>query len=318
MELASLTGIGKNRSEALHAAGIFSLRDLLYAVPQKYRDCSAVTPAAQAAAGQRQCFSLVREGEAKLSRFKGKMTLVTCSFSDESGKLTACWFNQPWMKENLNRGTRFLLCGPVESRGGRLQLMNPSLEKENRIVPLYRPIEGLPQRVHEQIAREALESLDEVCPETLPLSLVKRYELLPLREALRRLHAPRTMDEVQPAQRRLAFEQMLMYQAGIRMMRRLRRGGLLMEAPFERQDAFWASLPFSPTSAQRRTLAEIARDMELKGSEPYAMARMVQGDVGSGKTAVAMGAMLLAAQSGYQSALMAPTEILARQHVETM
>ena len=108
MELASLTGIGKNRLEALHAAGIFSLRDLLYAVPQKYRDCSAVTPAAQAAAGQRQCFSLVREGEAKLSRFKGKMTLVTCSFSDESGKLTACWFNQPWMKENLNRGTRFL------------------------------------------------------------------------------------------------------------------------------------------------------------------------------------------------------------------
>ena len=96
------------------------------------------------------------------------------------------------MKENLNRGTRFLLCGPVESRGGRLQLMNPSLEKENRIVPLYRPIEGLPQRVHEQIAREALESLDEVCPETLPLSLVKRYELLPLREALRRLHAPWT------------------------------------------------------------------------------------------------------------------------------
>lgn len=294
------------------------MRDLLYAVPQKYRDCSAVTPAAQAAAGQRQCFSLVREGEAKLSRFKGKMTLVTCSFSDESGKLTACWFNQPWMKENLNRGTRFLLCGPVESRGGRLQLMNPSLEKENRIVPLYRPIEGLPQRVHEQIAREALESLDEVCPETLPLSLVKRYELLPLGEALRRLHAPRTMDEVQPAQRRLAFEQMLMYQAGIRMMRRLRRGGLPMEAPAERQEAFWASLPFSPTSAQRRTLAEIARDMELKGSEPYAMARMVQGDVGSGKTAVAMGAMLLAAQSGYQSALMAPTEILARQHYENL
>ncbi len=318
MELASLTGIGKNRLEALHAAGIFSLRDLLYAVPQKYRDCSAVTPAAQAAAGQRQCFSLVREGEAKLARFKGKMTLVTCSFSDESGRLTACWFNQPWMKDNLNRGTRFLLCGPVESRGGRLQLMNPSLEKENRIVPLYRPIEGLPQRVHEQIAREALESLDEVCPETLPLSLVKRYELLPLGETLRRLHAPQTMDEIPPARRRLAFEQMLIYQAGIRMMRRLRRGGLPMEAPARRQDAFWDSLPFSPTNAQRRTLSEIARDMELKGPAPYAMARMVQGDVGSGKTAVAMGAMLLAAQSGYQSALMAPTEILARQHWETM
>ena len=311
MELASLTGIGKNRLEALHAAGIVSLRDLLYTVPQKYRDCSAITPAARAEAGQRQCFSLVREGEAKLARFKGKMTLVTCAFSDESGKLSACWFNQPWMKENLNRGTRFLLCGPVENRGGRLQLMNPSLEKDTRIVPLYRPIEGLPQRVHEQIVREALEMLDEVCPETLPLSLVKRYELLPLGEALRRLHAPQTMDEIPPAQRRLAFEQMLMYQAGIRMMRRLRRGGLPMEIPAGRQEAFWASLPFLPTGAQRRTLAEIARDMGMKGPAPYAMARMVQGDVGSGKTAVAMGAMLLAAQSGYQSALMAPTEILA-------
>lgn len=82
MELASLTGIGKNRLEALHAAGIVSLRDLLYTVPQKYRDCSAITPAARAEAGQRQCFSLVREGEAKLARFKGKMTLVTCAFSD--------------------------------------------------------------------------------------------------------------------------------------------------------------------------------------------------------------------------------------------
>ena len=109
MELASLTGIGKNRLEALHAAGIVSLRDLLYTVPQKYRDCSAITPAARAEAGQRQCFSLVREGEAKLARFKGKMTLVTCAFSDESGKLSACWFNQPWMKDHLNRGTRFLL-----------------------------------------------------------------------------------------------------------------------------------------------------------------------------------------------------------------
>ena len=274
---------------------------------------SAVTPAAQAAAGQRQCFSLVREGEAKLSRFKGKMTLVTCSFSDESGKLTACWFNQPWMKENLNRGTRFLLCGPVESRGGRLQLMNPSLEKENRIVPLYRPIEGLPQRVHEQIAREALESLDEVCPETLPLSLVKRYVLLPLGEALRRLHAPRTMDEVQPAQRRLAFEQMLMYQAALGLLRGHKEDGTALPIPPDAPEKFWQTLPFPPTGAQKRVLEEIAADLRCD----RAMSRLVQGDVGCGKTALAFGAIAMTCACGYQAAMMAPTEILARQHYES-
>ena len=314
MELSALHGIGKKRLESLHAAGIFSLRDLLFAVPQKYRDASVAVKVAEARAGERQCFFLIRQGEAKLARFKGKLTRVTCTFSDDSGTLVGCWFNQPWMKENLNRGTRFLLHGLVEQRGGKLQLMNASVEKETRIVPIYRPIEGLSQRVHETIVREALEDVDNLCGETLPESLLREHNLWGLSRAIRCLHAPENMEDVAQARRRFAFEQMLIYQVSVRMVRQLRRAGTPLVCSSQKQDDFWDSLPFRPTNAQRRTLAEIASDME----KDRAMARMVQGDVGSGKTAVAMGAMLLCAQNGYQSALMAPTEILARQHYESM
>ncbi|MBE5780139.1 MAG: ATP-dependent DNA helicase RecG [Clostridiales bacterium] len=314
MELSALHGIGKKRLDSLHAAGIISLRDLLFAVPQKYRDASAAVKVAEARAGERQCFSLLRLGEAKLARFKGKLTRVTCTFVDDSGMIAGCWFNQPWMKENLNRGTRFLLYGLVENRGGKMQLMNASLEKENRIVPIYRPIEGVSQRVHETIVREALEKVEELCPETLPESLLQEYGLWGLSRAIRCLHAPESMEDVAQARRRFAFEQMLIYQVSVRMVRQLRRSGMPLNCPMEKQNAFWDSMPFRPTEAQQRTLAEIAADME----KDRAMARMVQGDVGSGKTAVAMGAMLLCAENGCQSALMAPTEILARQHYESM
>lgn len=314
MELSDLNGVGKIRLEALHAAGIYSLRDLLYSVPEKYRDVSRTVDVSQAEPGMRQGFRLLRQGEAKLARFKGNMTRVTCAFTDDSGMLEGCWFNQPWMRETLNKGTRFLLFGLVEMRGGRKQLTNPSVESEERIVPLYRPIEGVPQKTHETIVRQALESVDQVCEETLPLSLLERYSLWPRVRAIQCLHAPRSMEEVALAQRRFAFEQMLLYQASARSMSDLRSQGIPVPSTRATLQTYWASLPFTPTEAQRRTLEEIARDMAGEKS----MARMVQGDVGSGKTAVAMGAMLLCAQAGYQSALMAPTEILARQHYESM
>lgn len=312
--LSEIKGIGKIRLEALHAAGIFSLRDLLYCVPLKYRDVSRTVTIAQASPGQRCGLRLLRQGEAKLARFKGKMTRTTCLMTDETGSLTACWFNQPWMKDNLNKQTRLLLYGTVEVRGGKKWLTNPSIETENRIVPIYRPIEGLPQRVHQSIVGQCLERVDELCQETLPASLIARHNLWPLTDAVRCLHAPQSMEELAWAQRRFAFEQMLLYQAAVRMVRDLRRAGTALPCPDALTNDYWVSLPFPPTGAQRRSLQEIAADMR----KPRAMARMVQGDVGSGKTAVAMGAMLLCADAGYQCAMMAPTEILAHQHYQSM
>ena len=313
MELSNLRGIGKNRLQALHAAGIFSLRDLLYAVPLKYRDTSACAKIAQALEGERFTFDLVREGEAKLSRY-GQRSRVTCTFTDDSGRITACWFNQPWMRENLNKIARIRLHGVVSVHGGKKQLVNPTVEKELGISPVYRPIEGLPHKTHEDIVAQALTCVEQLCPETLPSGVMERHGLCSGAEALRLLHKPASMEDVERGQRRFAFEQMLLYQSAVLGVKEMRRQGYPMPIGDGDTALFWQKMPFQPTSAQRRTLREIAADL----ADSTAMVRMVQGDVGCGKTAVALGAMVLCAQAGYQSALMAPTEILARQHYESL
>ena len=313
MELTNLKGIGKTRLEALHAAGICSLRDLLYVFPVRYRDVSAPVSVAKAQPGEAACLLLTRRGEARLSRH-GKLSRVTCAFADETGQLSACWFNQPWMREHLNAGTRFTLYGRVEASGAGKRLTNPSLEKELGVVPVYRTIPGVPQRLHQAAVRQALEVAEEVCPETLPQSLLDRYGLWPCTRALRAAHMPDSVQEAAQAQRRFAFEEMLLYQAAVRLMRDGRGAGPRLAPSPGATDDFWRAMPFAPTGAQRRTLMEIAQDL----ASGRAMARMVQGDVGSGKTAVAMGAMLLCVGSGWQAALMAPTELLARQHYEGM
>lgn len=313
MELSQLDGIGKTRLQALHAAGIDSLRELLYAVPVSYKDLSRPLTVAEVQPGASACLCLNRRSEARLSRH-GRLSRVTCTFADETGQITACWFNQPWMRDHLNNALRLTLYGRVEAYGGRKQLQNPSVEHELCIVPTYRPIEGLPQRVHRSIVAQALQQVEALCPETLSDAVRQRYGLWPWPRAIRALHAPQSMDEAKQAGRRFAFEQMLLYQAAVRSMRTWRGQAPAIASDAAALEAYWASLPFAPTAAQRRTLAQIACDM----AQNRAMARMVQGDVGSGKTAVAMGAMLLCAQAGYQCALMAPTDILARQHYRDM
>lgn len=313
MQLTDLKGIGKTRLEALHAAGICSLRDLLYTFPVRYRDLSSPTTVRQAQPGESVCLLLSRRGEAKLSRH-GKLSRVTCTFADETGQISACWFNQPWMREHLNAGTRFMLYGRMEACGAGKRMTNPSLEKELGVVPVYRAIPGVPQRLHQAAVRQALEAAEQACPETLPERLLERFGLWPCARALRAAHEPASLQEAAQAQRRFAFEDMLLYQAAVRLMRDGRGPGPCLATPAGAAEAFWEAMPFAPTGAQRRTLEEIARDL----ATPHAMARMVQGDVGSGKTAVAMGAMLLCAEAGWQAALMAPTELLARQHYEGM
>lgn len=313
MELSELRGVGKARLEALHAAGIFSLRELLSAAPYRYKDLSRTATVSDAPVGARVCVALRREGAARIA-YHGGRSRVWCEFTDDTGRLTAWWFNQPWMKDNLNKLTSVTLFGTVEAYGGKKRLTNPTIEKELRILPVYRPIEGLPQRTHEAIVMQALNDAPDELAENMPARLVERYGLMPRDEAIRTLHAPESMERLYMAQRRFSFEQALLYQASVRLVRGSAGRGTPIVCPRGGTDAFWATMPFAPTGAQRRTLDEIITDM----SRDTAMARMVQGDVGSGKTAVAMGAMLICAKAGYQAALMAPTEILARQHYGLM
>ena len=312
MELQDLTGIGKTRLAALHAAGIDSLRDLLYAVPVKYRDLGDVVQAAEARDGERQTLRVERIGEPKIFRH-GKLSRVTCNFRDQTGEAQGVWFNQPWMTEALMRRQTFLLYGKAERTGRKVKLINPTLEDTLRIVPVYKPIDGLPQKTHISLVQQALARAEEVCAENLPPAVLKRYGMPTAPEAVLALHAPQRMDAVAAAQRRFAFEQMLLYQIAVGELRGARQDGRAIPVKTGSEDAYWRAMPFEPTAAQRRTLHEVAEDMQ----KPTAMARMVQGDVGCGKTAIAFGAMKLAIAAGYQAALMAPTEILARQHFES-
>ena len=168
MQLTDLKGIGKTRLEALHAAGICSLRDLLYAFPVRYRDVSAPVPVAQAQPGETACLQLTRRGEARLSRH-GKLSRVNCTFADETGQISACWFNQPWMREHLNAGTRFTLYGRVEASGAGKRLTNPSLEKELGVVPVYRAIPGVPMRFVDWSAETEAELLGRSHVGIMPL-----------------------------------------------------------------------------------------------------------------------------------------------------
>ncbi|MBN1778193.1 MAG: ATP-dependent DNA helicase RecG [Clostridiales bacterium] len=312
MELSSLRGIGPKRLTALHAAGIHSLRDLLYAVPCRYRDMGALTSVADARHGADQAFRLRKQGEPKIY-YHGKLSRVTCKFTDDTGGLTGCWFNQPWMRQLLQKKDSFLMYGKVERFKTSLQLTNPRLEDSMRIVPVYRAIEGIPNKTRETLIGQLLEDADAICKETLPEAMLQRYALMPSALAVRILHRPDTMAHVAQAQRRIAFEQLLLYQIAVRQFKRRRKDGKVLSIAQGAEDAYWRTLPFAPTGAQKRTLSEITGDMR----KPEAMARMVQGDVGCGKTAIAFGAMALCARAGCQAAFMAPTEILARQHFES-
>ena len=311
--LEELKGIGKARLETMRAAGIRTLADLLLTLPVRYQDTSTVTPLSQAAPGMEICVSGYPKAAPRLSRFHGR-TSVTLRLCDETGSLPIVWFNQPWLQTQIGPETALTLYGRVDrDKQGRVRMVSPQIVKERGILPVYRALSGIPPKTMREMMRQALTQLEDCCPETLPDILRVKYRLCERNFALRQAHFPETKDNLAIALRRVSFEGMLLYQAAAAALRGERAKGIVICVPEKAADAYWASLPFPPTGAQKRVLSEIAADL----AAPSAMGRMIQGDVGCGKTALAFGAMALTAQAGYQCALMAPTEILARQHLES-
>ncbi|MCR4883115.1 MAG: ATP-dependent DNA helicase RecG [Clostridiales bacterium] len=308
MELSSIRGLGPARLSALRAMGIDSLRDFLFFLPVSYEDRTRITPIADICVG----FCLIQgtiAAKPAINFFHG-LSRVTTSIQDGTGKIQAVWYNQPWMKQNLHEGQQVLLYGRIAEKQNHYILQNPQNVDALCIQPVYRAIKGIPAKTIHDIMSVCLKSVEEVCHETLPQRIREKHGLLPIADALRISHFPKDMQNLQLARRRLAFEKMLMYQAAIGLLKESHSKGPIMTIPAEMPDAYWKSLMFVPTLAQRRVLDEIAEDMRGQ----YAMARLVQGDVGCGKTAIAFGAIMLCVQSGWQAAMMAPTEILARQH----
>ena len=283
MELSAIKGIGPTRLESLRAVGVCSLRDLLYFLPQRYEDRTHPIPCADANGGEVLVMGVVRDAP-KLSRFNG-LSRVTAYLWDDSGKLPLVWYNQPWMMQNLPVGQTIMLFGRMGQSRGKPVLQNAQRVTEPCILPVYRAVNDL--RI--------------------------RHQLCELNFAIRQAHFPLNVENLRLARRRLAFEQMLMYQAALGLLRGHKEDGTALPVPPDAPDKFWQTLPFPPTGAQKRVLEEIAADLRCD----RAMSRLVQGDVGCGKTALAFGAIAMTCACGYQAAMMAPTEILARQHYES-
>ncbi len=312
LPLSALKGLGPARIKALGEAGVRTIYDLLMMLPVRYKDTLTLTPIADLRPGQTACVQGGIDGPPRLARFQGR-TLVTARLRDETGKIRVQYFNQPWMADQLKQDQELLLYGPVTEYRGSLQLTAPSIERERGLLPVYKALPGLKAGMLGQLIGQALDHIDECVTESLPLSTRQRRQLCEINYALREIHHPQSYESLAIARRRLTFENLLMFVTAMRLNRDHVREGIPMAVPEELTQEYWSSLPFPPTGAQRRALEEIAADLR----RPRAMSRLVQGDVGCGKTAVAFGAILMCIRAGYQAALMAPTEILARQHLES-
>ena len=313
-----IKGVGPAFAKKFEKLGIRTVRDLLLHYPRRYIDYTqpyTVTAAPYDIDCCVRATVLEREGD---RRIKGGRVLTRVLAADDSGVLALSWFNAPYAAQNLKIGESYYFEGRVGGMMTRREMLHPLVRTEaqvaeNPLLPVYGATEGLPPA---RIARcvAAVLSLAADLPDPLPPELLTKYRMPDKAAAVRAIHAPHSVGEANAARRRLIFEELYVLQLGIFLLRS--HGRREVGAPMHPLDLgpFWRSLPFAPTGAQRRAAEEIAGD--LCGKTP--MNRLLQGDVGSGKTLVAAAAIWFAAQNGWQSALLAPTEILARQHAATL
>ena len=310
--LTSLKGIGPKRAEAFALAGIHSAEALLHFYPRDYLDCLHALPVEELYQGQMAFVRVEAADVPKLARFQGK-TLVTLKTADKTGKLLLRWFNQPYRVGQFQAGQTLYACGRVDTRRGRSMINPMVMDAPKGILPVYPTLPGLSQALLRDAAECALHLVE--MEDTLPEALLQEHGLPGIQEALRSIHFPADEEALSKAKRRIAFEKCLLYLIAVeeRRANRKQAKGIAFQTEGVIEE-YRSRLPFAPTGAQQRAILEISRDM----ASPHPMNRLLQGDVGSGKTAVAMFAMLVACKNGYQSALMAPTELLARQHYASL
>nr|WP_308505893.1 ATP-dependent DNA helicase RecG [uncultured Agathobaculum sp.] len=314
-------GIGPKKAKLFEKLHIRTLRDALETYPRDYEDRTRITRIADIDAEDKYAIRAVVGTEPKVNRIRKGLTLVKCTIFDESGSLNVTYFNNPYAAALLRVGQEYVFYGKVQGWGRGRTLISPQSEKvmpdaahPGRIVPVYPLTAGLTQRDMERVTDAALAAVPGDWPDPLPEVLRAKYRLLDAADALAAIHRPQTADEVGQARRRMVFEELFLLCCGLQQLKERRKADTGIVFAQNGLDAFFGTLPFTPTGAQRRAIAEIAAD--CASGKP--MNRLVQGDVGSGKTVVAAALCALAAQNGWQAAFMAPTEILAAQHAETL
>lgn len=318
-----IPGIGPRRARRLERLGIRTLEDLFYHFPRRYDDYAQLKPIRQLRYGEQATVlgTVERVGVRELKG--GKLKVVEAFIGDGSGVIRATWFNQPWIAEQLSPGKAVALAGRIDQYLGRLVLTNPEWEEldedllhTGRIVPVYPLTAQITQRWLRTLMAQVIPAWTPRVPDPLPPTVRQEAGLLDLSTALLQMHFPDSWEMLEAARTRLAFEEIFYLQLGVlqqkrRWQSRPGRVFTVSDAWLEEQTA---RLPFQLTGAQQRALAEIRRDL----ASGYPMNRLLQGDVGSGKTVVAALAMAMVTREGAQAALMAPTAILAEQHYRSL
>jgi ATP-dependent DNA helicase RecG len=318
VSLAALRGVGPKLAEAAREAGIATLADLLLRFPHSHRD-RTIVPVADLEPGDAGTIEVEVLGSTPRPFRRRGLSITSVKVGDDSGSLRATWFNQPWVAPKLEPGARLLLTGSRDKRGLRVseyEFLDSGGGAEEGLVPVHPATEKLKaQRIREWV-EQAIGLAGNVI-EPLPAELRARRGLATAPDALTAAHFPEGEGEIEAARARLAFEELFLYQAILTTRKRTRRSARpapRLGAPGEMVGRWVESLPFAPTADQRTAFAEIDRDLD--SGEP--MQRLLMGEVGSGKTVVALYAMLRALEAGFQAVLMAPTETLAEQHAQTL
>ena len=317
--LETFPGIGPTRAKALKKLGLETVGDLLTYWPRDYEDRSRIYTIA-GAPGEPCCVSAMVADTPTTSRVRKGLSLTKCRIVDGSGSANVTFFNQEYVRQALTVGESYIFYGKMETAGRHRQLTNPVFEREDRarftgrIMPVYPLTAGVSNNLLAGLSLQAVENCAGELPDQMPTEVRLDHNLCTMEYACRNAHFPENGEALAVARRRLVFEELFTLSCGMALLRRRRTGARGRVFPAGAAEGFEALLPFVPTGAQRRAMAEISAD--LTSGKP--MNRLVQGDVGSGKTAVAAYAVWLAHAAGCQAAMMAPTEILANQHYETL
>ncbi len=315
-----LKGIGAARAASFARLGIHTVEDLLYFFPRTYEDRSVNKNIEDCMINETVCLSITVSSAVHETRIRRNMAIYTVTVYDETGSMQVVWFNNKYVKNVFSPGQKYVMYGKVGKSRGKLQLENPIYEKAGqgkytgKIVPVYPLTGGLVQKNVQSAMSEALNYVGEI-NEYLPDDLLEKYKIQDINSCLNNIHFPDNLDCYKVARERFVFEELLMLQLALFSRRKTneRESGIVFENISGGKE-FKKNIPYKLTNAQLRVITDMVHDFE-SGKQ---MNRLVQGDVGSGKTVVAAAGIFLAFKNGYQSVMMAPTEILARQHLETL
>ncbi|MCL2508886.1 MAG: ATP-dependent DNA helicase RecG [Oscillospiraceae bacterium] len=316
-DIKYVKGVGGKRAELLNRLDVRTVGDLLYFFPRAYEDWSKITKIRDAVQGETCCVKAFVDRKPTAKMIRKGMILYKTDVTDGTAVMQITIFNSEYAASKLREGEEFLFFGKVSGGFITKEMSAPLIEKAEggeRIRPVYRQTEGLSSAVIEKLVRSAYEAAQDELTERLSDSLCEKYVLCGVRDAIWNIHFPQNADMLGHARRRLVFEELLILRLGLTGLKNKSRATTELMLKKDYSEEFFGSLPFNPTNAQRKATAQAVKDM----SGAVSMNRLLQGDVGSGKTAVAAALVYSAAKNGMQSAVMAPTEVLAAQHCKTM